>query len=115
MVALLVTRPSPSASLAERGGSAAALKRAGHILQGRAGAVCSSIRFGPTSHQPLKCVGKYRVRPVVLARVENHPHLVETVLLSLQELDNRHERNGCGQPQRISERARGNGRKRNAA
>src|SRR4051812_18497393 len=101
--------------LAERGSSAAAPKRAGPILQGRAGAVCRSIGFGPSSRKPLKCVGKYRVCPVVLARVENHPHLVETVLLSLQELDKRHERNGCGQPQRIDERARGDGRKRNAA
>src|SRR5262249_27326759 len=80
-------RQSPPA--AERGSSAAAPKRAGHILQGRAGAICWSIGFGPSSHKPLKCVGKYRVCSVVLARVENHPHLVETVLLSLQELDNR--------------------------
>jgi hypothetical protein len=85
------------------------------ILRGCAGAVCRSIGFGPASQQPLKCVGKDRVGSVVLARVENHPHLVETVLLSLQELDNRLERNGCGQAQRISERARGKGRKRNAA
>src|SRR5438067_2462154 len=70
---------------------------AGHILRGRVGAVCWSTGFGPSSHKPLKCFGKYQVCSVVLARVENHPHLVETVLLSLQELDNRPERNGCGQ------------------
>src|SRR5262245_10754101 len=62
----------------------------------------------------LQGLCEYRVDPVVLAGVENHPHLVETVLLSLQELDNRPERDRCGQPERINERPGGNGRERNA-
>src|SRR5215472_4690126 len=37
------------------------------------------------------------------------------MLLSLQELDNCRKRNGCGQPKRINEGARGNRRKRDAA
>src|SRR5262249_27026475 len=50
-----------------------------------------------------------------LASVKDHPHLVEVVLLSLQELDNRPERNRRGQAEWIDERPSGNGRKRNAA
>ncbi len=46
----------------------------------------------------LKGFLEYRVCPVVLASIKNHSDLVESVLLSLQELDNCLESNRSRQP-----------------
>src|SRR5437016_3291475 len=83
---------------------------AGFTGAGLGRSICDSLR-----QNLLKCACEHCVSGVVLPSVENHPHLVEAVLLSLQELNNRPERNRRGQSNRIDERTGGNGRNRNAA